>query len=365
MDNDNNQADDIDIDVDVDVAQGSEHDGVDEPDLDDLDLEVDYDVLWNDRHAHRHSRAMPNRRPKRNLADVYRGLAGPDEVPDTGIEFTYSGSRHERAWIMEALDPYVIQGTITDVLRLAKGGKEATVYVCAAGPALGVEHLAAKIYRPRKFRSLRNDALYRAGRRALNADGYLIKDSRAVHAMQKGTGFGKALAHTSWLAHEYTAIQRLHAAGADVPQPFAMGNNVILMQYIGDADMPAYTLNHVALDAGEARPLFDRVIHNVDLMLAARCVHGDLSAYNILYWEGDITLIDFPQVVNPFENPAGREIFDRDVARVCDYFANYGVDADAAALAAELWARHVPAELWEPVPLVEEEIDDAGWAGRR
>jgi RIO kinase 1 len=107
------------------------------------------------------------------------------------------------------------------------------------------------------------------------------------------------------------------------------------------------------------------VIHNVDLMLAARVVHGDLSAYNILYWQGAITVIDFPQVVDPFANPAGRAIFERDIARVCGYFAGHGVDADAPALAAALWDEHVPADLWAQVPLVEEEVEIIGGEARR
>lgn len=326
-----------------------------DPVLDD-EIELRYDVLRHDRQAHRRRGAAPRRRLRPVHAGGYRDAAVSGEPFDSGIVFTYQGSRHERAWIHEALDLFVHQGVIADVLRLAKGGKEATVYICAANPGLGVTHLAAKIYRPRKFRSLRNDALYRAGRKALDADGKLIKDSRAAHAMRKGTDFGKTVAHTSWLAHEFAALRRLHAAGADVPRPFATGHNVILMEYIGDAVMPAPALNGVALAPGEAAPLFARVMDNIERMLAERCIHGDLSAFNILYHQGAITLIDFPQVVDPFDNPAGRAIFDRDVARVCAYFAAYGVDADPVALAAAIWARHVPADLWEGVPLSDTEL---------
>ncbi len=340
-------------------------------DFDD-DFDFDDNLLWvkhraytDDRDGHRDDRRPARRKPQRSAAEVYRELTDIDDATETGIEISYKAARHEQGWIIEALRPFFYQGLITDVLRLAKGGKEANVYVCAADPALGAPYLAAKVYRPRRFRNLRNDALYRAGRRPLDIDGHLIKDSRAVHAMQKGTGFGKELAHTSWLAHEHDALSRLHAAGADVPETFGMADNAILMTYIGDATLPAPTLNHVALAPGEAAGLFERVLHNVDLMLAARAVHGDLSAYNILYWQGAITLIDFPQVVDPFENPAGRAIFERDLARVCDYFAGYGVGADAGALAEALWDKHVPAELWAQVPLVDEEIEALAGAERR
>ena len=57
----------------------------------------------------------------------------------------------------------------------------------------------------------------------------------------------------------------------------------------------------------KAKFLFDRMIHNVDLMLANKCIHGDLSAYNILYWEGEVLIIDFPQAVNPKNNRSSFE----------------------------------------------------------
>ncbi len=66
-------------------------------------------------------------------------------------------------------------------------------------------------------------------------------------------------------------------------------------------------------------------------------VHADLSAYNILYWEGKITLIDFPQAISPHENRNAYRIFERDVTRVCEYFARQGVRSNPPRLAAELW----------------------------
>jgi RIO kinase 1 len=86
--------------------------------------------------------------------------------------------------------------------------------------------------------------------------------------------------------------------------------------------------------------LFERVLHNIDLLLAYERIHGDLSAYNILYWEGQVTLIDFPQVVSPTINRNAFSIFSRDITRVCEYFDKQGVGADANKIARELWAKH-------------------------
>jgi RIO kinase 1 len=70
-------------------------------------------------------------------------------------------------------------------------------------------------------------------------------------------------------------------------------------------------------------------------------IHGDLSAYNILYWEGEITLIDFPQVTDSRGNTHARDILARDVTRVCEYFADQGVDNDPQNILYHLWKRYV------------------------
>ena len=48
--------------------------------------------------------------------------------------------------------PLYDQGLITDVLARVRGGKEASVYRCQGREAGSL--VAAKVYRPRRFRSL-------------------------------------------------------------------------------------------------------------------------------------------------------------------------------------------------------------------
>ena len=132
-------------------------------------------------------------------------------------------------------------------------------------------------------------------------------------------------------------MQLLAEAGADIPRPYASGSNAILMEYIGDEIVAAPTLNSISLDTAEARILFERVVFNIELCLKAGRIHADLSAYNILYWDGAITLIDFPQAIHPDENRNAYRIFQRDVLRVCEYFNSQGVRSDPSALAKKLW----------------------------
>jgi RIO kinase 1 len=84
---------------------------------------------------------------------------------------------------------------------------------------------------------------------------------------------------------------------------------------------------------------------NIERMLACHRIHADLSAYNILYWDRSIKIIDFPQAVDPRINRHAESLLARDVERVCQYFGRQGLKTDAPALSADLWSRYMRGEL--------------------
>ncbi len=278
---------------------------------------------------------MSRRDEVAHLTDEAQGL-------EAGFETTYQPARYEAIWLYSSLRAFYDQALITDILSQVKGGKEASVYRCVGHPTTGTQFLAAKVYRPRQFRNLRNDKIYREGRQVLDINGRPVKadDARAMRALEKGTAFGAQLAHTSWLMHEFNTLARLHDAGGSVPKPISSAENSLLMEYVGDENLPASTLHEVRLDSDEARRLFTDVLDNIELMLSMGIVHGDLSAYNILYWQGEIVLIDFPQVVSSLGNAHAQTIFSRDVHRVCDYFVHQGVESDPQQIVDSLWNRY-------------------------
>lgn len=276
------------------------------------------------------------RKPRRKTPKA----AAPEFEPETEEEMfhpSFAGSKHERDWLRESMGSFYGDCLITDVLHAVRGGKEATVYCCRAHPSTGERLLAAKVYRPKEFRTLRNDALYREGRLDRDGTGKHVKDRRAKSAIEKRTKAGQAILHATWLGHEFRVMQQLHSAGADVPRPVAQEQNAILMGYIGEEGNPAPTLSQVDVPRMEARRLYERMLRNLELMLQCGFVHGDLSAYNVLYWEGRITVIDFPQAVDPFHNRSAFELFRRDVTRICGYFAKRGINDDAVVVASRLW----------------------------
>lgn len=306
------------------------------------------------------------RKPKpRSAMDTAQPRAVADLVEPTGLEggftMSYQPARYEEGWLRTSLHMFYEEHLITDVLGQVKGGKEASVYRCVAHPTTGATMLAAKVYRPRMFRNLRNDQMYREGRTILTADGSPVKktDHRIMRALGKKTAFGVQVQHTSWLMHEYTTMGRLYQAGAAVPRPVAVGENAILMSYYGDERRAAPALNEIRLAGDEATQLFREVLRNIELMLQHGLIHGDLSAYNLLYWQGQIVIIDFPQVTDLATNVNADFILQRDITRVCEYFSRQGVACDTSAIMEQLWERYATVEIDEhaaidgAVPLLE------------
>jgi len=309
----------------------------------------------------------PQRHPKKLTPQAKQFFQKQDDSR-ANFRFTYQAARFESGWLLDSLGDFYEHQWISDVLRRVKGGKEASVYLCRAGAQTPTDLIAAKVYRPRMLRNLKNDHAYREGRDNLDDEGKLVLEDRMRRAMAKRTAYGQGLLHQSWIAYEFTSLQALHAVGADVPQPYEMAHNAILMGYLGDLDGCAPTLSEISLSRTEARQLFERVLFNLDLLLANQRIHGDLSAYNLLYWEGRLTLIDFPQVISPLVNRNAFAIFRRDVTRVCEYFNKQGLKINPRQLAADLWKKHG----YQPAPEIhpslldaEDERDRALWQKQR
>ncbi|MEM7332734.1 MAG: RIO1 family regulatory kinase/ATPase [Chloroflexota bacterium] len=297
-----------------------------------------------DRQSHKQ---MKPRKTKAN------GRFYPDDIHemDDGIESwvpTYvrnlDPKHHEREWVINSLGHFYRDNIVSDVTRLVKGGKEANVYCCTGHENSGEALIAAKLYRPRMLRSLKNDAIYKIGRTAVDEGGQAIRNRRERVAIQKKTRFGKRLDFDQWIGTEFRVLEELYEAGAAVPKPIGYHNTTLLMSFIGDEYGSAPTLSEVSIEREEANPLFNALLEDVSIMLNHGYVHGDLSAYNILYWEGELTLIDFPQMVNAHKNPHAYKLFERDISRVCDYFSRFGITHHVKALARSLWHEHMEEE---------------------
>lgn len=260
----------------------------------------------------------------------------------------------ERMWVIQHLQGFYEEEYITDVLYNVKSGKEASVYVCTAHETLGAPYVAAKIYRPAIFRSLKNDAAYREGRYSSREQGQRaadLLDGRTARAIEHRTGFGKQVMLNTWIGHEYQMMRKLYEAGVHIPEPIGHKGHAILMEYLGEGRTAAPPLHYIRLDKDQAQGVFDQLWQDVVLMLAHDVIHGDFSAYNVLYWDGKATIIDFPQAVDPWYNANGLALLERDITRLCQYFARYrvvgpdGAPPDALALTHALWTRYMDNDL--------------------
>ena len=252
------------------------------------------------------------------------------------IEFAFEPRKFERKWLETNLHGLAEQGLIEAILYPVKGGKEASVYCCKAGPGAAMELLAAKVYRPRRERAMRNQAEYQVGRDFLGMKEESRRQSALRRAVRKRKKFGRQVEDVSWIAHEFESLSVLHKAGGSVPMPVERSPSVLLMEFIGDESQAAPALNEITLSVTAAHRVFDRIVQNVELLLSHDMIHGDLSAYNVLYWEGKEVLIDLPQVVDASRHPDAFDLLARDVHHICKHFKRYIGDIDPSAILSRL-----------------------------
>ncbi len=190
-------------------------------------------------------------------------------------------------------------------------GKEGNVFH-GTGPDGAV---AIKIYRV-------NTSTFR------NMANYVLGDSRFrnVRRTQRDIIF-------AWAQKEYKNLLGMRAAGARVPKAIEQRNNVLVMTYIGDETRPAPRLREVKLNDAAAG-LAD-LVETMKAIRKAGLVHGDLSEYNVLVWEGRMWVIDCGQAV-PLKHGHAEEWFLRDCRNVARYFRRLGVDTSPEALAKEV-----------------------------
>lgn len=225
-------------------------------------------------------------------------------------------------------------GLIDEVLRQLMSGKEATVYVVRCGE----EVRCAKVYKEANKRSFRQSVDYTEGRR--------VKNSRQGRAMAKGSKFGRESQEAAWQSAEVDALYQLADAGVSVPVPYNFYEGVLLMELVVDADgHAAPRLNDISLTAEQARLHHQGLIQEVVRMLCAGIVHGDLSEFNILMSERGPVIIDLPQAVDAAANNNAREMLERDVNNLKDYFGHFAPDLLSSEYAKEMWALYARGDL--------------------
>ncbi|HEY3218976.1 MAG TPA: RIO1 family regulatory kinase/ATPase [Candidatus Limnocylindria bacterium] len=215
---------------------------------------------------------------------------------------------------------WLVPGELHEHLGILKTGKESEVHLVARTGAGRTVLLAEKRFRARERRAFRNDFTYRGmwenGPR---------RESRAI---AKATRFGHEVLHSRWIANEWGNLVHLHAAGVTVPPPVELLDDGYRMAFIGDGRAAAPRLSVVDLDTQTEKRVWGELLDEITAMVAADRVHGDLSAYNVLWWRGRAVLIDFSQTVDVVAHPSARELLVRDIEALGGYFTRRGVRHD-------------------------------------
>jgi len=223
---------------------------------------------------------------------------------------TERGPRPHPDWLITEL-----AATDTD-LGILKTGKEADVFLLRRGVP-GTERsclLAAKRYRSAEHRLFHRDSQYLEGRR--------VRESRASRAMANRSTVGLQMIAEQWANAEFSALCQFRLAGVPVPYPVQVLGTEVLLEFIGTADgAAAPRLAECGLRDDELTGPWEQLVDAMGALARLGLAHGDLSAYNVLVHDGQLVIIDTPQVVDVIANPRGAEFLDRDAANVANWFA--------------------------------------------
>lgn len=233
------------------------------------------------------------------------------------------------------IDHLLAEGVISEVIARLKSGKEADVYVVRYGGRI----VAAKVYKDRDQRSFKNNSAYKEGRQ--------VRNSRSQRAIERGSRFGQAAAEDAWKSAEVDALYKLHAAEVRVPTPVMYLEGVLLMELVLDAEGGAAPrIIDTDLTADEANAAYRDMLTQLVRILSCDLIHGDLSAYNVLWSVRGPTIIDFPQAISASHNSRSEFFFLRDANNILGHFA--AIDPRLSVRtgdAAEIWRAYMRREL--------------------
>lgn len=182
----------------------------------------------------------------------------------------------------------------------------------------------ANIFSALKDGSYRAVKIYRISTSDFKAmEGYILGDPRFGNI--KGT---RRAVISAWTRKEYRNLLRAEEAGIAVPHPYAIRENIMVMDFIGRDGSPAPMLKDVELSLLEAEQVFQKIGDFISILYKrAQLIHADLSEFNILYHEGPV-VIDMGQSVT-LDHPHADKFLARDVTNISRFFRKrYGIGSE-------------------------------------
>jgi RIO kinase 1 len=217
----------------------------------------------------------------------------------------------ERATVEEVFDQatrmviyqLLNSGILYEVHGVVNAGKEARVYW---GKNKEGKELAVKIY-------LTTSAEFKKGMLKYIEGDYRFK------GVKRDT---RSLIFT-WAQKEFRNLEQASRAKVRVPNPIAVKNNVLVMEFIGKDGVNAASLKEQA--PSDPEKVYEVLLTYVErLYKKADLVHGDLSEYNIMMWKGKPVIFDVAQAV-PTSHSMAEFFLRRDLTNVNRFFSRLGV----------------------------------------
>jgi RIO kinase 1 len=110
---------------------------------------------------------------------------------------------------------------------------------------------------------------------------------------RKSGGFIKQI--NDWTRFEYNSLSKAHNLGINTPEPIRCYENIIVMQFIGSEGNPARLA--VKDNGFDLEKWYKLIIDFIVTLAKNGIIHGDLSPYNILNYNGEPFIIDFSQAL--------------------------------------------------------------------
>ncbi|KAI5309910.1 protein kinase rio1 [Ascosphaera atra] len=236
------------------------------------------------------------------------------------------GDRNDRATSEQVLDPktrmlllqMINRNVVSEINGCLSTGKEANVYHAITYPEDDLDapplQRAIKVYKT-AILVFKDRDKYVTGEFRFR-QGYQKSNSRAMVRL--------------WAEKEMRNLKRLHSAGIPTPEPLALKDHVLVMDFLGNSKgFASPRLKDVVIEGQDAdeqwRELYiDLLSHMRTMYQVCSLVHADLSEYNMLYHKRQIYIIDVSQSVE-LDHPRSLEFLRMDIKNVTDFFKKKGV----------------------------------------
>uniref|UniRef100_A0A2P2KMB7 Serine/threonine-protein kinase RIO1 n=2 Tax=Rhizophora mucronata TaxID=61149 RepID=A0A2P2KMB7_RHIMU len=237
-----------------------------------------------------------------------------DSVRDMAIGKTKNTEKADRATVEQAIDPrtrmvlfkMLNRGVFHDINGCISTGKEANVYHATKSDG---QELAIKVYKTSVL-------VFKDRDRYVQGD-YRFRFGYCKHNPRKMV--------KTWAEKEMRNLMRLRAAGIRCPAPLLLRLHVLVMEFIGKAGWAAPRLKDARLSLEKLREGYvEMIVAMRTLYQKCKLVHGDLSEYNILYFEGHFYIIDVSQAVD-LDHPRSLDFLREDCVHISDFFKKNGV----------------------------------------